>query len=53
MQKWIIKFDDLKTVDRLEKMGVLSYKPSLYERLGLVFIQTDMSEKEMSNDSSL
>jgi len=49
MQKWVVHFDDLKTVDVLEEMGILHYKPLFYEKLKFVFIETNMSEDEISN----
>lgn len=47
MKKWVVKFDDLETVDTLESLGILSYKPLFYEELKLVFIQTDMEKDKI------
>lgn len=47
MRKWVVKFDSLKTVQILEDMNILSYKPILHDKLNFVFIQTDMSEEEI------
>ena len=47
MQKWVVKFDDMETVDILEQMGIISYKPLFYNELKFVFIKTDMTEEEV------
>lgn len=47
MKKWIVKFDDLSTINKLEAMGILSYKPMLCEKLKFVFIETSMTKEEI------
>ncbi len=47
MQKWIVKFNSPKTIEILEEMDIISYKPFLYRELKHVFIETDMPESEI------
>lgn len=47
MQKWVVGFDDLKTIDTLEQMEILSYKPLFHEKCKFVFVETDMSKEEI------
>jgi hypothetical protein len=47
MKKWIVKFNDTKTVDHLESLGILSHKPMFFDELKFVFIQTDKTEEEI------
>lgn len=47
MAKWVVRFDNIKTLDRLRELDILSYVPTLYEELMFVFIETDMSEEEI------
>jgi hypothetical protein len=49
MQKWIVRFDDLETVELLKNMGLVTYVPTLYKDTKIVFIETDLSEEEILN----
>jgi hypothetical protein len=50
MNKWIVKFDDLKAVDAIEELagsrGTSVYRPALYRELGFIIVETDL-KKEM------
>lgn len=47
MQRWVVKFSDLKTVDVLKEMGIVSYIPTYYQQLKTVFIKTDMDKEDI------
>lgn len=47
MKKWVVRFNDLKTVDKLRELEILSYVPTLYEQSRFVFIETNMSKEEI------
>lgn len=47
MKKWVVKFDDIKTIDTLKNMGLISHLPLFYSELKFVFIETDMSLDEI------
>jgi len=47
LQRWVVKFSDLKTVDVLKEMGIVSYIPTYYQQLKTVFIKTDMDKEDI------
>jgi hypothetical protein len=47
VKKWVVYFEELETVNRLEEMGILSYKPLLHEELKFVFIKTDLAKEDI------
>ena len=47
MQKWIVRFEDLETVELLKNMGLITYVPTLYDKVKVVFIETNLPEKDI------
>lgn len=47
MKKWFVTFDDESTVETLEAMGILHYKPLFYQKVKVVIIETEMTTEEI------
>lgn len=47
LNRWVVKFSDLKTVETLKEMGILHYLPKFHEKLKFAFVETTMSQEEV------
>lgn len=47
MRTLFVKFDDVRVVETLKEMGIVSYIPILYAELQSVVVKTDLSDEEL------
>ena len=44
-KRWVLEVEDVKTIDELRKMGIVSYVPKMMD--DLVFVKTSMTKQEL------